>query len=69
MAEKVKYQLMMPTALKAELTAYAKKYNMTTTAMCLLCIRQGLDVLKVALSTDYAKMMEVLTKEYEQRKQ
>ncbi len=65
--KKIRYNLLMPKELKDELTTYATKYNMTTTAMCIMCIRSGLNVLKVALSADYVKVMEVLAKEYESK--
>ncbi len=60
-----KIQLRIKPELKDQLWEYAIRTDMTFNAMCVLCMKAGLDVLKVALSTEFSKVMEQLSKEYE----
>lgn len=60
-------QAYIPRKLKAEINSKAKELGISVSAMTTICLRAGLDVMKVALSADYVKVMQLLSKEYEDK--
>jgi hypothetical protein len=67
MADKIKLQTPIPRELNNELGERAKSMGISKASLVVICLRSGLDVIKVSLSADYAKLMELLSKEYEKQ--
>jgi len=67
MDEYYRLQARIPLKLKADLDKKAKELGVSGSAITTMCLRAGLDVLNVALSTDYVKVMQLLSKEYEDK--
>jgi hypothetical protein len=65
MDDKVRLQTKVPKKLKDELTSRARELGVSEMSLITICLRTGLDVIKVSLSADYSKLMEMLAKEYE----
>ncbi len=65
MADKVRLQTPIPKELKDELRERARSLGISVPSLIVMCLRAGLDVIKVSMSADYAKLMETLSKEYE----
>jgi hypothetical protein len=69
MSDTYRLQAYVPRELKLELNKKAEELGISVSAITTMCLRAGLDVLKVALSTDYIKVMELLSREYEIKKE
>ncbi len=65
MAEMVRLQTKITKELKTEITKRSKEMGVSEQSLIVICLRAGLDVIKVSLSADYAKLMELLAKEDE----
>ena len=65
MVDTVRLQTAIPRKLKAEIGERARSMGVSEQSLIVLCLRTGLDVIKVSLSADYTKLMELLSKEYE----
>jgi hypothetical protein len=67
MDEKVRLQTKIPKKLKDELDSRAAELGVSEMSLVTICLRSGLDVIKVSLNADYSKLMELLSKEYEKQ--
>jgi hypothetical protein len=67
MDETYRLQAHIPKKLKVELNEKAEELGISISSLTTMCLRAGLDVMKVALSADYVNVMELLAKEYEEK--
>lgn len=64
MDDKVRLQTKVPKKLKDELESKAAELGVSEMSLIAICLRSGLDVIKVSLDADYSKLMELLAKEH-----